>query len=95
MRKPFQSGVNSARTQSFPGVDIESDHNLLMMTFNLRLKRISKLKHTNLESDLERLKDPNVLENVQAMIGGKFAPLTIMNNEDAVFNSIITTFKQQ
>ena len=27
------------------------------------------------------LKDPNVLETFQAMIGGKFAPLTITNNE--------------
>ena len=26
------------------------------------------------------------------MIGGKFAPLTIMNNEDAVLDSVITTF---
>ena len=26
------------------------------------------------------------------MIGGKFAPLTIMNNEDAAMDSMITTF---
>ena len=40
----------------------------------------------------EKLKDPNVLENFQAMIGGKFAPLTIMNNEDTDLDSMITTF---
>ena len=40
----------------------------------------------------EKLKDPNVLENFQAMIGGKFAPLTIMNNEDTDIHSMITTF---
>ena len=50
-----------------------------MVTFHLRLKRISKPKHTRLKFDLEKLKDPNVLETFQAMIGGKFAPLTIMN----------------
>ena len=55
---------------------------LLMMTFHLRLKRISKPKHTRLKFDLEKLKHPNVLETFQAITGGKFAPLTIMDNED-------------
>ena len=76
MRKRFQSGVNIARTRRFPRADIGSDHDLLMMTFHLRLKRISKPKHTRLKFDLEKLKDPNVLETFQATIGGKFAPLT-------------------
>ena len=39
VRKRFRSGVNIARTQNFPGADIGSDHNLLMMTFRLRLKK--------------------------------------------------------
>ena len=64
---------------------------MLMMTFHLRLKRISKPKHTRLKFDLEKLKDPNLLEAFQAVIGGKFAPLTIMNNEDADMDSMITT----
>ena len=38
------------------------------------------------------LKDPNVLETFQAMIGRKFASLTIMNNEDTDMDSMITTF---
>ena len=60
---------------------------MLMMTFHLRLKRISKPKHTRLKSDLEKLKDPNVLETFQ------FTPLTIMDNEDTDLDSMITTFK--
>ena len=63
-----------------------------MMTFHFRLKRISKPKQIRLKFDLEELKDPNTFETFQAMIGGKFAPLTIMNNEDADFDSVITTF---
>ena len=59
-----------------------SDHDLLMMTYHFRLKRISKPKQTRLKFYLEKLKDPNMLKTFQAMIGGKFAPLTIMNNED-------------
>ena len=62
------------------------------MTFHLRLKRISKPKHTRLKFYLAKLKDPNVLETFQAMIGGKFAPLTIMSNEDTDIDSVITTF---
>ena len=40
---------------------------------------------------MEKLKDPNVLETFQAVIGGKSALLTIMNNEDADMDSMITT----
>ena len=92
VRKRFQSGVNIVRTRSFPGADIGSDHDLLMMTFHLRLKRISKSKHTRLEFDLEKLKDSNVLETFQTMIDRKFSPLPIMNNEDTDMDSMITAF---
>ena len=86
VRKHFRSGVNIARTRRFPGADIGSDHDLLMMTFLLRLKKISKPKHTRLKFDLEKLKDPDVLETFQAMIGGN------MDNEDTGLDSMITTF---
>ena len=63
-----------------------------MMTFRLRLKQTSKPKHTRLKFGLEKLKDPNVLETFQAMIGGRFAPLTIISNDDTDIDSMITTF---
>ena len=65
---------------------------MLTMTFHLRLKRISNPKHTRLKFDLEKPKGPNMLENFQAMMGGKIAPLTIMDNEDTDPDSTITTF---
>ena len=64
-----------------------------MMTFRLSLKQISKPKYTRLKFDLEKLRDPKVLETFQAMIGGRFAPLTIMSNDDTDIDSMITTFK--
>ena len=64
----------------------------MMMLFHLRLKRISMPKHTRLKFDLEKLKDPNVLETFQAMIDEKFALLTIMYNEDTDMDSVITAF---
>ena len=90
VRKRFRSEANIARTRSFPGADTGSNLDLLMMTFHLRLKRISESKHTRLKFDLEKLKDPNVLGKFQAMIGGKFAPLTIMDNGDTDLFSMIT-----
>ena len=62
------------------------------MTFRIRLRKISKPKHKRLKFDHEKLKDPNVLETFQAMIGGRFAPLTIMSNEDTDIDTMITTF---
>ena len=56
------------------------------------LKRISRSKRIRLKFDLEQLKDLDVLEIFQAMIGGKFVSLAIMNNEDADMDSMITTF---
>ena len=71
VRKHFRSEVNIARTQSFPGTEIGSDHDLLMMTFRLCLKKISKPKHTRHKFDLEKLKDPSVLEIFKATLGGR------------------------
>ena len=68
---------------------------MLLMTFQRRLKRISKPKHIRLKFDLEKLKDPNVLETFKAMIGGKFAPLNIMDNEDTDLDSMIAPSTQQ
>ena len=63
-----------------------------MMTFHLRLKKISTPKHTSPKFDLEKLKDPNVLETFQAMIGRRSAPLTSMSNEGTDIDSMFTTF---
>ena len=50
--------------------------------------------NTRLKFDLEKLKDPSVLETSQVMKGGKFVPLNVMNNEDVGMDSMITTFNQ-
>ena len=63
-----------------------------MKISQLHLKRISKSKHTRLKSDLENLKDPNVLETFKAQICWKFASLTITNKENADLDLIIITF---
>jgi len=77
--KRFRSGINVERTRSFPGADIGSDHDLVMMTFRMRLTRVRKQKFTRLRFDLDKLKDPAIKEQFQAKIGGRFAPLTVLD----------------
>ena len=42
VKKRFKTSVNIAKTRSIPGAHIGSDHELVMMTFNLHLKRAKK-----------------------------------------------------
>ena len=83
--------VNIHRTRSFPGTDIGSDHDLVMMTFRVRLKKARKPNQPRLRFDLEKLRDPDVACTFQATIGGKFAPLIGLSDEDMDIDTMITT----
>ena len=91
VKKRFRSGVNIHRTRSFPGADIGSDHDLVMMTFQVRLKKTRKPNQPRLRFDLEKLRDPDVACTFQATIGGKFAPLIGLSDEDMDMDTMITT----
>ena len=65
---------------------------LLLSVLSWRVSQAWNPPHTRFKFHLKKLKDHNVLENFQAMIGGRFAPLTIMSNEDTDIDSMITTF---
>ena len=58
-----------------------------MMTFRVRLKNPPRLRF-----DLEKLRDPDVASTFQATIGGKFAPLIGLRNEDMDIDTMITTY---
>ena len=89
----FRSGVNIHRTRSFPGADIGSDHDLVMMTFRDRLKKARKPNQRRLRFDLvENLRDPDVACTFQATIGVKFAPLIGLSDEDIDMDTMTTTY---
>ena len=88
--KCFRSGVDIHRTRSFPGADIGSDHDLVMMTFQVRLKKARKPNQPRLRFDLEKLRDPDVACTFQATIGGKFASLIGLSEEDMDMDTMIT-----
>ena len=90
IKKRFRSGVNIYRTRSFPGADVGSDHDLVMMTFQVRLKMARKPNQPRLRLDLEKLRNQYVACPFQAMIGGKFAPLIGLSDED--MDTMITTY---
>ena len=92
MKKRFRSGVYIHRTRNFPGADIGSDHDLVMMTFQVRLKKTRKPNQPRLRFDLEKLRDPDVACTFQATIGGKFAPLIGLSDEDMDMDTMITTY---
>ena len=63
-----------------------------MMTFQVRLKMVSKPNQPRLRFDLEKLRNPDVACTFQAMIGEKFAPLIGLSDEDMDMDTMITTY---
>ena len=63
-----------------------------MMTFRIRLKKARKPNKPRLTFDLEKLRDPHVARTCQATIGGKFASLIGLRDEDMDINTMITTY---
>ena len=92
MRKRFHLGVNVHRTRSFPGANIGSDHDLVMMTYRIRLKKTEKPTQSRLRFDLDKLRNPDVAGTFQATVGGKFAPLINLKDDDINIDSMITTY---
>lgn len=91
VQKRFRTSVNTGGTRSFPKADIGSDHDLVLMSFRLRLKKIKSSKCTRMKFDLDKLRDPEVAEAFKAMIGGRFAPLLLLGAEEIDVNSMTTT----
>ena len=47
---------------------------------------------TRIRFSLEKLKDPNIAEIFRATIGGKFASLLALENQDAEIDALINSF---
>ena len=71
VKKRFRSGIKTVRTRTFPGADVWSDHDMVMMTFQTHLKNSRKPTQPRIRFDLEKLNDPTVMSVFQATIGDK------------------------
>ena len=78
--KKHQSGINRARTRTYNKPDIGSDHDLVMMTFRLKLTKIKKV-NIRTKLNLENFKNKQLLEQYQTELAGKFAPLLLIDND--------------
>ena len=94
VKKRFRSGIKTARTRAFPGADVGSNHDMVMMTFQTRLKNSRKPTKPRIRFDLEKLNNPTVISVFQATIGGRFASLAMLVDEDADLDSMITHFSK-
>ena len=78
--KRCHSEINGAKTQVFPGADVGSDHDLLVMTMKVKLTRRQRQDQARLCCDIEKPKDPTILDELRATLGGEFAPLLLLDN---------------
>ena len=79
--------MNVHRTRRFPGADIGSDQDLVIMTFRVRQKNSKMATQLRLRFDLEKLRNPDVAGTFQATIDGKFAPLINLRHDDIDIDS--------
>ena len=94
VKKRFRSDIKTARTRTFTSADVWSDHDMVMMTFQTRIKNSRKQTQPKIRFDLEKLNDPTVMSVFQATIGGRFAPLATLIDEDADLDSMVTHFNK-
>ena len=92
VRKQCLSGVNVHKTRGFPGADIKSDHDLVMMTFPVRLKKTKMPIQSRQRFNLEKIRNPDVAGTFQETIGGTFAHLINLRDDDINIDSMITTY---
>ena len=94
MKKRILSGIKTARTRTFPSAGVGSDHDMVMRTFPTHLKKSSSQTKNRIIFDTEKLNDPTVMSAFQATIGGRFAPLATLVDEDADLDSMVTDFNK-
>lgn len=49
----FWSGISTAKTRTFPGTDVGSDHDLVLLNFRVNLKKILKPKKARIKFNLD------------------------------------------
>ena len=91
-KKRFRSSINFPQTKTFPAADTGSDHDLVMMTFRLRLKRVQKETYNIVKFDLNILKSHSILEQLNNISSGKFNSLTDLTDTEIDVNELTNNF---
>ena len=80
--KRFSTSVNINKTRSFPGADIGSDHDMVMMICCIHLKSPMKNKIVRNKFNLEKLKDPVIEKLYKQKIDEKLSEQNVSNIQD-------------
>ena len=59
-----------------------------MMTIKIKLESLTKKRNPRTKYNLEMLKDSDVLDKFQASIGGKFAPLLLLEDPEEIVDNM-------
>ena len=73
--KRHMTSLNLAKTRTFPGADIGSDHDLVLTSLKSRLKRLPRKNQSKIKYDVQKLEETSILSAFKAEIGGRFGPL--------------------
>ena len=94
--KRFSTSVKINKTRSFPGADIGSDHDMLMITFSLHMKNPKKNKFTRNKFDLEKLKNPETKKLFEKKINEKLTEqkLTEIENTEEMLQKLNITMTE-
>lgn len=93
IRQRFRSSVQVSRTRSFPGADVGSDHDLVLLGVKIKLKRHFKPPSFRKRFNVAKLQSQPVQDAFQAEVGGRFGPLLELTDVNEVvneFNTIMT-----
>ncbi|XP_064625969.1 craniofacial development protein 2-like [Lineus longissimus] len=87
----FKSSIYMAQTRTFPGAAVGSDHDMVLLTLKLKLRRQQEQKIPQIRYDIGKLQDPAVAASFEAQISGKFAALNLLQND---INTLTEEFKE-
>ena len=79
--KRLKSSNNMAKTRSYPGADIGSDHEMVLLNFKMKLKKNRDADKTTARFNLEKLKDPHIAEIFENRVGGRYAILNFIDED--------------
>ena len=88
IRKRFRSNVNFPQTRTFPSADFGCDHDLVMKTFRLRLKRAQQQTLERMKSNLNGL----MSQQFNAVFALEFHKLIDLTDTDVDVDKLTNTF---
>ena len=87
----FKSSINKAKTRTYSGTDVGSDHDVVLMVMKLKLNKLFHAPNPRIKFDLEKLNDPEIASVFKAEVGGRFAALNLV---DSSFEELAGDFKE-